>query len=90
MSKERKKLKSFVKRNSMSSTTSTVMPLIIQTPRYQTDRDQIMMMNRNGTIINEPLVGYQTSKTIRRSYFKPSKSKYHYMIEQVNLTKISS
>jgi len=70
----------------MSLTTSTVTPLIVQSPKNQIDRHQIMIINPNETILNEPYTGYRTLRTIRRSYLKPSKLKYQYMIEQVNLT----
>jgi hypothetical protein len=64
----------------MSLTTSSVTPLIIQVPKTQNDLNQIMIHNPNERYFDSP-----TSRTIRRTYFKPSKSKYHYTIEQVNL-----
>jgi hypothetical protein len=70
----------------MSLTTSTVTPLIVQSPKNQIDRHQIMIINPNETILNEPHTSYQSLRTIRRSYLLPSKSKYQYTIEQVNLT----
>lgn len=73
----------------MPLTTSSVTPLIVQTSRNQNDRNHIMVINPNETIINEPYAGYQTTRTIRRSYLEPPKSKYHYTIEQVSLTNIS-
>jgi hypothetical protein len=63
----------------MSLTTSSVTPLIIQTPKIHNNRSQIMILNPNEQYFDSP-----TSRTIRRTYFKPSKSKYHYSIEQVN------
>ncbi len=64
----------------MSLTTSSVTPLIIQVPKTQNDLNQIMIHNPSERYFDSP-----TSRTIRRTYFKPSKSKYHYTIEQVNL-----
>ncbi len=73
----------------MPLTTSPVTPLIVQTSRNQNDRNQIMIINPNETIINEPYAGYQTTRTIRRSYLEHPKSKYYYTIEQVSLNNIS-
>lgn len=63
-------------------TRSTATPLYISRPTYQ--NEQIRMINSNETIINEPLVRYETPRIVRRTYRTPPKPRYQYMVEQVH------
>ena len=72
----------------MSLTTSTVTPLIVQTPRNQSRHDQVMILNPNESIPYESRIQYQQPTIIHRSYQRAPKPNYRYTIEQVNLSNI--
>jgi len=58
-------------------------------PLNYTSTDHVMIINPDGSVSYEPNVRYQQPTIIRRSYRRPPKSRYQYMIEQVDLTNIS-
>ena len=55
-----------------------------QIPVNYSSTDQVMIINPDGTVSYEPNIRYQQPTIIRRSYSRPPKPKYRYMIEQVS------
>ncbi len=73
----------------MSLTTSTVTPLIVQSPLNQNIPDYVTIINPDGSISYERNLHYQQPTIIRRSYAKARKSRYRYTLEQVCLMNIA-
>lgn len=67
----------------MTSRTSTVTPLMVQTLPSQNVPDQIMIINPDGTISYEPNQRYKQPTIIRRTYRKAIHPKYRYVLQQV-------
>jgi hypothetical protein len=74
----------------MSSTTSTVTPLIVETASNQNAPDYVTIIHPDGSISYEPNIHHHQQPTIiRRSYAKPRQSKYRYTLEQVYFISIA-
>lgn len=56
-----------------------------QVPVNSTPPDKVTIINPDGSVSYEPNLYYQQPTIIRRTYRKPVKPKYRYMIEQVFL-----
>jgi len=69
----------------MSLTTSTEIPLIVQTSSDQNVPDYVTIINPDGSISYETNVHYQQPTIIRRSYAKDRPRRYRYALEQVHL-----
>ena len=57
---------------------------MIKIPAGSVSADRMMIINPDGSVTYEPNVRYQQPTIIRRTYQKPVKPKYRYMIEQVS------
>ena len=57
---------------------------MIKIPAGSVSADKMMIINPDGSVTYEPNVRYQQPTIIRRTYQKPVKPKYRYMIEQVS------
>jgi len=86
--RKKKEFASFTRQNTMSSITSSEIPLIVQTSN-QNAPDYVTIINPDGSISYEPNVHYQQPTIIRRSYAKVNRQRYRYNLEQVNSIKIA-